>query len=125
MKRIASGSAILLLCLAIVLPSMAAQEKDQVVLEGNLLTAGCYLKHNTWGKEKHKACSERCTSQGIPAGILTAEKKFVPLVVPVSKLTGYMEETVRATGRMQGGMLLVDKLEVKIGDEWKLTDAKF
>ncbi len=123
MKRIARCSAILL-CLAIAIPAVA-QDEDTVVVEGNLLTAGCYLKHNTWGKEKHKECSERCTSQGIPAGILTAEREFVPLMVPVSKLAGYMEETVRATGRMKAGMLLVERLEVKIGDEWKLTDAKF
>jgi hypothetical protein len=121
MKHTSLLSLLTLILVLGALPALAERNADTSI-EGTLLTSGCYLVNNTWGKD-HKECAARCSQRGVPAGVLTAEGNFVPLMLPATKVADFMEETVRATGEMKAGLLLVSKLEVKNGATWQEIDV--
>ena len=51
-------------------------------------------------------------------GIVTADKKFFVLLAPSPDMADYVGQTIRVTGKLRNGSILVDKLEVKKGTGW-------
>ncbi|MBH48147.1 MAG: hypothetical protein CME71_08255 [Halobacteriovorax sp.] len=50
-------------------------DKKQEVLSGKLIGLTCFIKHGAVGKS-HKDCFKECAENGLPIGILTADKKI-------------------------------------------------
>ena len=95
-------------------------EQNQV-WTGTLVDASCYLTDNTQTGNDHtgmKECGKACLQMGRPAGILTGDKTFFVLIAPSPDLANYVAQTVRVTGKLRNGSILVDKLEVKKGSGW-------
>jgi len=49
---------------------------------------------------------------------VTADKKFFVLLAPSPDIAEYVGQTIRVTGKLRNGSILVDKLEVKNGTTW-------
>jgi len=97
---------------------------DQKTVEGVLVDTDCYLTdpdHNKGSDHGHvKRCGVLCAKMGKPVGLLTAKGKFYVLVVASSRLADYIGQTLRATGTIRDGVLLLPtKLEFKEGETWK------
>jgi len=105
--------------------SFARGEQNQV-WTGTLVDASCYLTDNSQVGNDHmgmKNCAIACLKMGRPAGLLTADKKFFILIVPSPDIAEYAGQTIRVTGKLRNGSILVDKLDVKKGTGW--VPAKF
>jgi hypothetical protein len=99
---------------------LGAVEQNQI-WTGSLVDASCYLTDNTQADNDHmgmKSCGAACLKMGKPAGIVTADKKFFVLMASSPDLAPYVGQTIRVTGKMRNGSILVDKLEVKKGTDW-------
>jgi hypothetical protein len=118
---------ILALC-ALSLGTLSVGRAEQnEIWTGSLVDASCYLTDNTQSGNDHldmKACGTACLKMGRPAGIVTADKKFFVLLVASPDIAPFVGQTIRVTGKLRNGSILVDKLEVKKGAGWvtaKLT----
>jgi len=88
---------------------------------GTLVDASCYATDPTQSGNDHldmKKCGTACLKMGKPAGIVTAGKKFFVLLAPAPDIADYVGQTIRVTGKLRNGAILVDKLEVKQGTGW-------
>jgi|SRR5208282_4322612 len=100
--------------------NLGRAEQNQV-WTGSLVDASCYLTDNTQSGNDHmdmKNCGTACLKMGKPAGIVTADKKFFVLLAPSPDIAEYVGQTIRVTGKLRNGSILVDKLEVKKGTGW-------
>ncbi len=100
--------------------NLGRAEQNQV-WTGSLVDASCYLTDNTQSGNDHmdmKSCGTACLKMGKPAGIVTADKKFFVLLAPSPDIAEYVGQTIRVTGKLRNGSILVDKLEVKKGTGW-------
>lgn len=100
-------------------------EKNQV-WTGTLVDASCYLTDSAQVNNDHtgmKSCGTACLKMGRPAGLVTPDKKFFILAVPSPDIAEYAGQTIRVTGKLRSGSILVDTLEVKKGGSW--VAAKF
>lgn len=100
-------------------------EQNQV-WTGSLVDASCYLTDQAQAGNDHlgmKNCGTACLKMGRPAGLVTPDKRFFILAVPSPDIAEYAGQTIRVTGKLRSGSILVDKLEVKKGDRW--VAAKF
>jgi hypothetical protein len=100
-------------------------EQNQV-WTGSLVDASCYLTDQAQAGNDHmgmKSCGTACLKMGRPAGLVTPDKKFFILAVPSPDIAEYAGQTIRVTGKLRSGSILVDKLEVKKGGSW--VSAKF
>ena len=105
--------------------SFAHAEQNQI-WTGTLVDASCYLTDNSQVGNDHmdmKNCAIACLKMGRPAGLLTADKKLFVLLVPSPDIAEYAGQTIRVTGKLRNGSILVDKLDVKKGAAW--VAAKF
>jgi hypothetical protein len=96
-------------------PSFGRAEQNQV-WTGSLVDASCYLTDNTQTGNDHmdmKKCGTACLKMGRPAGIVTPDRKFFVLLVASPDIADFVGQTVRVTGKLRNGSILVDKLEVK------------
>jgi hypothetical protein len=110
------------------LAAMAAplRAEQNQVWTGSLVDASCYLTDQAQGGNDHmgmKNCGTACLKMGRPAGLVTPDKKFFILAVPSPDIADYVGQTIRVTGKLRGGSILVDKLEVKKDGNWIV--AKF
>jgi hypothetical protein len=99
----------------------AGRAEENQIWTGSLVDASCYLTDNTQTGDEHmgmKECGKACLKMGRPAGILTADKKFIVLVAPSPDIADYVGQPIRVTGKLRNGSILVDKLEVKKGTGW-------
>ena len=116
----------LLAAMIAVMPMTAPVRAEQnQVWTGALVDASCYLTDSTEANNDHmgmKECGTACLKMGRPAGLLTADKKFFVLMVSSPDIADYVGQTVRVTGKLRNGSILVDKFEVKKGTGW--TTAK-
>lgn len=110
------------LAVAFVCVCVIPAQAEKVTIQGNLVTSFCYLANDSMGAD-HKECAMRCTNEGAPAGIVTAEGEYVPISAYVLKIADHMEDEVRVTGEMKEGMLILSKFEVRDGSSWKEIDA--
>jgi hypothetical protein len=100
--------------------TFARAEQNQI-WTGTLVDASCYMTDSTQSGNDHldmKRCGTACLKMGKPAGIVTSEKKFFILLAPSPDIAEYVGQTIRVTGKLRNGALLVDKLEVKKGSGW-------
>ena len=100
--------------------SVGSAEPNQV-WTGSLVDASCYLTDNTERGNDHldmKSCGTACLKMGRPAGIVTSDGKFFVLLAPSPDVAEFVGRTIRVTGKLRNGSLLVDKLEVKKGTSW-------
>jgi hypothetical protein len=106
--------------------SARAAEQNQT-WTGSLVDVSCYATDHAQSGDDHmgmKECGKACLKMGRPAGILTADKKVFVLLAPSPDLADYVGQTIRVTGKLRDGSILVDKLEVKKPNGWvavKLT----
>ncbi len=120
MKR--RTSLILVLVLAAgVSAALAGGEGEGKTIEGTLVDAKCYLRMGATGNDhmEMKGCGTMCAKRGQPVGLLTAEGKYYPLIVAAPQVAEHVGETLRASGTLKSGSLILDKLEMKEGDSWK------
>ncbi|MGA2510432.1 MAG: hypothetical protein ABSG27_09380 [Candidatus Acidiferrales bacterium] len=95
-------------------------EQNQV-WTGSLVDASCYTTDSAQSGNDHmgmKSCGTACLKMGRPGGIVTADKKFFVLLAPSPDMADYVGQTIRVTGKLRNGSILVDKLEVKKGTGW-------
>jgi hypothetical protein len=101
--------------------ALAGGEGEGKTIEGTLVDAKCYLRMGATGNDHMgmKGCGTMCAKKGQPVGLLTAEGKYYPLVVAAPQVAEHVGETLRASGTLKSGSLILDKLEMKEGDSWK------
>jgi hypothetical protein len=87
--------------------------------EGVLTEARCYFTTGAQG-ERHKYCGFASLKANLPAGLRTADGRFIYLIVEPRQLASHVESTIRARGRfLPGGrMFRPDELWVRRGAEW-------
>jgi hypothetical protein len=98
-----------------------ARAEENQVWTGSLVDASCYLTDSSQSGNEHmgmKECGMACLKMGRPAGILTADKKFLVLVAPSPDIAEYVGQPIRITGKLRNGSILVDKFEVKKPSGW-------
>jgi hypothetical protein len=98
-----------------------ARAEENQVWTGSLVDASCYLTDSSQSGNEHmgmKECGMACLKMGRPAGILTADKRFLVLVAPSPDIAEYVGQPIRITGKLRNGSILVDKFEVKKPSGW-------
>lgn len=98
-----------------------ARAEENQVWTGSLVDASCYLTDSSQSGNEHmgmKECGMACLKMGRPAGILTADKKFLVLIAPSPDIAEFVGQPIRITGKLRNGSILVDKFEVKKPSGW-------
>lgn len=100
---------------------MALPEGKGKTMEGTLVSSTCYLRAGETGNDHMgmKGCGTACVKKGNPVGLLAADGKYYPLVVPALQIADHVGHSLRVTGSIKNGSLVVDKLEMKEGNSWK------
>ena len=112
---------ILLVCALVAVAAGAGRAEQNQVWTGSLVDASCYLTDSAQTNNAHMGmnkCGTECLRMGKPAGLVTSDKKFFVLLAPSPDLAEYVGQTIRVTGKLRNGSILVDKLEVKKGTSW-------
>ena len=112
---------ILVLCALLAGAAPVGHAEQNQVWTGSLVDASCYLTDNTQTGNDHmdmKNCGTACLKMGRPAGMVTSDKKFFVLLVASPDVAAFVGQTIRVTGKLRNGSILVDKLEVKKGTGW-------
>lgn len=110
--------AVFVLVLAV---GLYAAEKT-VTLEGTLVDSKCYLKDNANIGNEHGGmpeCGTMCLKGGTPGGLVTANKKYHPIIVSSHVLAPYVGQNIRVVGTLNGTAILPDKVEVKKEGKWE------
>ena len=94
---------------------------QQETVEGELVSAKCYLRADVTGNDHlgMKGCDTTCVKSGNPVGLLTAEGRYYTLVMPAPEIADHIGRRLRATGIIKAGSVVPDKLEMEEGDSWK------
>ncbi len=97
---------------------------QQVTVEGELVSAKCYLREGLTGNEHlgMKDCGTTCVKSGNPVGLLTAEGTYYTLVVPAPEIADHIGRTLRARGTINAGSVVPDQLEMQEGDSWEAVE---
>ncbi len=115
------------LCVLLSATMLLAPADQNQVWTGTLVDASCYLIDNSQFGNDHldmKRCGTACLKMGKPAGLVMPDKTFFILLAPSPDIAEYVGQTIRVTGKLRNGSILVDRLEVKQGAGWvtaKLT----
>ncbi len=94
---------------------------QQVTVEGELVSAKCYLRADLTGNDHlgMEGCGTACVRSGNPVGLLTAEGTYYTLVVPAPEIADHIGRRLRASGTIKAGSLVPDRLEVEQGNSWE------
>ncbi len=94
---------------------------QQVIIEGELVSAKCYLRADLTGNDHlgMKDCGTACVTSGNPVGLLTPEGTYYTLVIPAPEVADHIGRRLRASGIIKAGSLVPDKLEMQEGDSWE------
>ncbi|SRR5581483_11967273 len=98
-------------------PALAADEKSETTVKGEILDLTCYADHGGSG-EKHAGCAEKCISMGLPVGIKGEDGKVYTVVgahKPMNKeLAQYAGKTVTLKGKVaeKDGVSLLENAEI-------------
>ena len=94
---------------------------QQVTVEGELVSAKCYLRADLTGNDHlgMTGCGTACVTSGNPVGLLTAAGKYYTLVMPAPEIADHIGRRLRASGTIKAGSVVPDKLEMEEGDSWK------
>jgi len=112
---------VLMLCMVLAAALSVGRAEPNQVWTGLLVDASCYLTDPTEKGNDHmdmKRCGTACLKMGRPAGIVTSDSKFFVLLAPSLDIAEFVGQTIRVTGKLRNGSILVDKLEVKKGIGW-------
>lgn len=110
----------LLVLLAFAAAAISAGAADRTV-QGTLVDSKCYLSMGQTGNA-HGAvaeCGAMCLRGGVPAAVVTRDKKFTPLIAPSTALASYVGQEVRVTGAEHSGSILAAKFEVNKNGRWE------
>ncbi len=91
-------------------------------LEGTLVDSKCYLKDNANIGNDHGGmpeCGTMCLKGGTPGGLVTANKKYHPIIASSHVLAPHVGQTIRVVGTLNGTAILPDKVEVKKEGKWE------
>ena len=123
MKRTTILSLVLVLAAGLS-TALAGGEGEGQTIEGELVSAKCYLRAGLSGNDHMgmKGCGTACAKSGNPVGLLTAEGKYYTLVIPAPQIADNVGRTLRASGPIKSGSLVPDKLELKEDGSW--TEVK-
>ncbi|HYM10551.1 MAG TPA: hypothetical protein VEU62_07460 [Bryobacterales bacterium] len=105
---------------------LSAAEKT-ATWEGTLVDANCYLKDNSLTGNDHmgvKECGTMCLKSGLPAGLLTKDKRFHAIIAPSLALAPYVGQQVRISGSLHSGAILAEKAEVQKNGKWEAINIK-
>jgi len=111
-----------LVALALILAVGVAWAQRPATFEGTLVDSLCYLKDNSLTGNDHgpmKDCGTMCLRGGTPAGLLTRDKNFQPILAPSLALAPYVGQTVRINGTLRNGAILASKVEVNKAGTWE------
>ena len=116
------GLTFVLVALLAAPPLLAAQNETTVV--GTLVDSRCYLRmgEKDDDHDDQVACGAMCLKKGSPAGLVTRDGTFLVLVARSTELADYVGHTVRVTGSVTHGALLVDRVELKLDTGSKFGD---
>ena len=94
---------------------------QQVTVEGELVSAKCYLRADLTGNDHlgMKDCGTACVRSGNPVGLLTPGGTYYTLVIPAPEIADHIGRRLRASGIIRAGSLVPDKLEMQEGDSWE------
>ncbi len=112
---------VLAMCVVLAGAALLLRAEPNRIWTGTLVDASCYATDSTQTGNDHldmKKCGTACLKMGKPAGIVTADKKFYILLAPSPDIADYVGQTIRVTGKLRNGAILVDGLEVKQGNVW-------
>lgn len=111
----------LLLVLALTAGTALLSAQQATSVEGTLVDSKCYLNDGATSNDHGpmKACGTMCLKGGIPAGVLTKDKRFYAIIAPTGPLAELAGQTVRVNGPVTNGSILAKKLEVNKGGEWQ------
>ena len=88
--------------------------QSAITIEGTLVDSKCYLgmdeKDDDHGAMA--ACGAMCLTQGQPAGLVTSDDTFHLLVVSSKALADHVGHTLRITGMVKSGAVIVTKAEM-------------
>jgi len=107
---------VLAMCVVLAGTALLLRAEPNRIWTGTLVDASCYATDSTQTGNDHldmKKCGTACLKMGKPAGIVTADKKFYILLAPSPDIADYVGQTIRVTGKLRNGAILVDGLEVK------------
>ena len=112
---------VLAMCVVLAGTALLLRAEPNRIWTGTLVDASCYATDSTQTGNDHldmKKCGTACLKMGKPAGIVTADKKFYILLAPSPDISDYVGQTIRVTGKLRNGAILLDGLEVKQGNVW-------
>jgi len=97
-------------------------QAQATTIEGTMVDGRCYMMNpantgDTHGKTE--ACGKLCMNSGAPAAVLTADKQFHPVMTFAGSFADIIGQTVRVTGPMQNGAILVKSVQVNKNGEWQ------
>lgn len=98
----------------------AAVAAAPVTVEGTLVDSACYLKDGATTNDHGamKGCGTMCLKGGLPAAVLTKDKKFHVIIAPSTALADYVGLPVRVTGEANGTAILAQKAQVNKDGKW-------
>ncbi len=103
----------MLLVAVLAAPALLGAE-NAITIEGTLVDSKCYLgmgeKDDDHGAMA--ACGAMCLTQGQPAGLVTGDDTFHILVASSTALADHVGHTLRITGMVKNGALIVTKAEM-------------
>ncbi|HZP64114.1 MAG TPA: hypothetical protein VFB28_11915 [Terriglobales bacterium] len=117
---------LLLISVAISVCAYGAEKK--VTLEGQLVSASCYLSDGATGNDMGgtKECGSGCLRQGKPGGLLTKENSFYILDGPSLRLAPYVGQEIRVTGEEHGrDIISIRSASVRKGGGWESIDIQY
>lgn len=95
--------------------------------EGTLVDSNCYLKDNSLTGNDHmgmKDCGTACLKSGLPAGLVTRDKKYRVIIARAPALAPYVGQQVRVTGAAKGDAIMAEKVEVNKNGKWEAVNIK-
>jgi len=107
------------LTLAVSMSSLLAQSGSW---EGTLVDSKCYLADNSLTGNDHgamKECGTMCLKMGQPAGLVTPDKSFHPIIASSIALAPHIGRTIRVTGTRHGDSIVADTIEVNVSGTWQ------
>jgi hypothetical protein len=117
MRKLKFTGAFLVALLAV--PALLGAQ-NTLTVEGTLVDSKCYLGMGE-KDDDHGAmasCGAMCLKQGQPAGLVTADDTFHILVASSAELAGHVGHTVRITGMVKNGALIVTKAEMNANGQY-------
>jgi hypothetical protein len=117
-----------LMALAIIAVHSAARADDAaddqgktLTVSGTLVDTKCYLEGGDVSNDhgSMKACGVACLKSGIPAGVLTSDKKLYILIFSSEPFAKYAGQSVEVTGTLYGDGNLVPTKASVVGKDGK------